>query len=134
VALVQRRQIFVNANRVGEIGVHGVRMRTGTVDLRRFQLRPGELLLRGAVLDRQVAGEVVNDVALEEMDEPAGWRVASLSLSAAGLLRRRRAGRIVPWSEAPTLFATDHIGRQMAALRDLRPADVAATIADMPAA
>ena len=35
VAAVQRRRIFVNANRVGEIDASGVRLSSGTVDLRR---------------------------------------------------------------------------------------------------
>src|SRR5438046_3164972 len=51
VAPIQRRRIFVNANRVGEIDVSGVRLHGGTVDLRRFQLRPGELLAKD-LLDR----------------------------------------------------------------------------------
>ena len=65
VASVQRRRIFVNANRVGEIDASGIRLSSGTVDLRRFALRPGELLARRDVLDRPSGADVVNDLALQ---------------------------------------------------------------------
>ncbi|MSX87909.1 MAG: magnesium transporter, partial [Actinobacteria bacterium] len=43
VAIVQRRRIFVNAARVGELTPEGARLRSGNVNLRRFEQRPGEL-------------------------------------------------------------------------------------------
>jgi CBS domain-containing protein len=132
VAHVQRRQIFVNASRIRDVDSGGAHMQTGTVDLRRFQLRSGELLAKGSILDRQVDGQVVNDLALEATAEPRGWQVASLLLGPAGLLRRRRSSRAVPWSEAASLFDTGPTGRQVVALRELHPADLAATIAALP--
>jgi CBS domain-containing protein len=132
VANLQRRHIFVNANRVSDITTSGAHMRTGTVDLRRFELRPGELLARRSILDRQVGNEVVNDIALQAVDEPKGWAVASVSLSPSGLFRRRRASRVVPWKEMSSLFDTGPIGRQVADLRQLHPAELAATIAALP--
>src|SRR5262249_26988821 len=50
----QRRQIFVNLGRVAEISVDGVHLRGGTVDLRRFSRRTGEIL--ASELDGQRAG------------------------------------------------------------------------------
>ncbi|MDP8992743.1 MAG: CBS domain-containing protein [Actinomycetota bacterium] len=132
IATVQRRHIFVTASRVGDIDSSGAHMRTGTVDLRRFELRPGELLVRGSILDRRIDGQVVNDLVLETTDEPRGWQVASVSVGATGLLRRRRSSRVVPWTELPSLFDTGPTGRQVAALRELHPADVAAHIASLP--
>ncbi len=132
VAGVQRRQIFVNANRVRDIDSAGAHMQTGTVDLRRFEPRPGELLIKGSVLDRQLDGRVVNDVALEATTEPRGWQVASVSMGAGGLFRRRRSSRDVPWNEVAGLFDTDATGRQVAALRELHPAELAATIRRLP--
>ena len=132
VANVQRRQIFVNANRVSEIDSTGAHMQTGTVDLRRFEPRPGELLARGSIFDRQLDGRVVNDVALEATTEPRGWQVASVSVGSSGLLRRRRSSQDVPWREVAGLFDTDATGRQVAALRDLHPAELAATIRRLP--
>ncbi|MDP9404314.1 MAG: CBS domain-containing protein [Actinomycetota bacterium] len=132
VAIVQRRKIFVNANRVGELNTAGARMQTGTVDLRRFQLRPGEVLAREGILDKKMGALVVNDIALAATTEPQGWQVDSLSLSPAGLLRRRRADKLVPWSQHAQLFDTGPMGRQVAALRSLHPAELAATIAALP--
>src|SRR5687768_3761687 len=99
VATVQRRKIFVNANRVGELDNAGARMQTGTVDLRRFQLRPGEVLAKTGIFDKKVGTLVVHDIALVATTEPPGWQVASLSLGSGGLLRRRRADKVVPWTE-----------------------------------
>lgn len=132
VANVQRRQIFVSASRVGEIDSSGAHMRTGTVDLRRFELRSGELLAKGSVLDHQVGGQVVDDLALEATTEPAGWQVATVSLGPGGLLRRRRSSRDVEWTEVAGLFDTGPTGRQVAALRELHPADLAKAIVALP--
>jgi flagellar motility protein MotE (MotC chaperone) len=131
VALVQRRQIFVNAGRVAEIDASGARLATGTLDFRRFQQRPGELLLAKDLLDRRVGGEVVNDVAIRPVEtEFRAWEVARVALSAGGLLRRR-AGRTVPWHEVRHLFDAGPVARHIAALRELHPADVATTIAEL---
>lgn len=133
VATVQRRKIFVNANRVGELNTAGARMQTGTVDLGRFELRPGEVLAREGILDKLVGGQVVNDIALVATTEPQGWQVESLSLSPSGLLRRRRrVDKVVAWTEHAALFDTGPMGRQVAALRGLHPAELASTIAALP--
>lgn len=132
VVAVGRRQIFVNANRVDELEASGVRLHGGTVDLRRFELRQGELLARRGILDKFLAGEVVNDLALEAAPgEMRAWRVASVSLRPAGLLRRR-ASKVVDWREAVSLFDAGPMAHQAAALRELHPADVATRIASMP--
>ena len=132
VVAVGRRQIFVNANRVDELQPSGVRLHGGTVDLRRFQLRPGELLAKQDILDKPMDGEVVNDLALESAPgEIRSWRVTSVSLRQGGLLRRR-PGRVAPWREAASLFDAGPMAHQAAALRELHPADVAARITAMP--
>jgi CBS domain-containing protein len=132
VATVQRRGIFINAHRVGEIDATGVRLHSGTVDLRRFSLRPGELLAKAGVLDRQVNGETVNDVAIEEAPgEFRVWRVAGVTVGHAGILRRR-GNRDVSWSEVASLFDTGPMATQVAALRELHPAEVASRIVGMP--
>jgi len=67
------------------------------------------------------------------VSEPKGWEVVSASLGSAGLLRRRRAGRMVPWTELGTLFDAGPMGRQVAALRELHPAELAARLVALPA-
>ena len=133
VASVQRRRIFVNANRVRTVDSGGAHMQTGTVDLRRFQLRPGELLARASVLDRRVGASVVDDLALREVSEPRRWVVESASLGPAGLLRRRRAARTVAWTDLGQLFDAGPMGRQVAALRELHPSELASRLASLPA-
>jgi len=133
VANVERRQIFVNANRIGEIDQAGPRLHTGTLDVRRFEKRRGELLAKRDIIDRRVGGDVVNDIALQPSPgEFRQWEVARVSLSSAGLLRRRRAGRIVDWTEVRSLFDAGAVARQVAAMREQHPADVAAHIARLP--
>lgn len=133
VANVERRHIFVNANRVGEIGQEGIRLHTGTVDLRRFRPRSGEMLAKSDIFDRRIGTEVVNDLAIGPTPGRfRAWCLTSASLSSVGLLRRRRAGRIAGWHEVASIFDIDPEARQAAALRDLHPADVAARIAALP--
>jgi len=130
VALMQRRRIFVNGNRTDEIAASGVRLHGGTVDLRRFELRPGELLAR-SLLDKVVGGEAVNDLAIARAEDSSGWHVVSVALSATGILRRR-SGRVVAWRDVPTLFDVGPDARQVAALSELHPADLANRIVALP--
>ena len=106
VAVVQRRRIFVNANRVGEIDASGVRLSSGTVDLRRFELRPGELLARRHVLDRPTGADVVNDLALQaSTGRFRSWEVAAVSVGPRGLLRRRRKSLTAMTARTSTTIA-----------------------------
>ncbi|MDQ1438838.1 MAG: hypothetical protein QOK43_2467 [Acidimicrobiaceae bacterium] len=130
VAAVQRRDIFINANRVSDIAPGGVHLRSGTVDLHRFRLRPGELLAR-SLLSSTHGGESVQDIGLVRLGEPDGWVVGSVLLSSSGILRRR-SGRTVQWREVPGLFDAGPMGRQVAELRDLAAADLARRVSDMP--
>src|SRR4029450_11146592 len=66
-----RRRIFVPIGRVTAIEADAVVLNTGTLNLRRFEKRPGELLVLEHLLDRRVTivstgrqGNVV-DVAME---------------------------------------------------------------------
>src|SRR3954468_4399831 len=61
VASSQRRQIFVNANRVDLTG-GGAQLRSGTIDLDHFRRRTGELLVGEDLLNRRIGEEVVLDV------------------------------------------------------------------------
>lgn len=129
VANVQRRRIFVNAGRVATIGPSGVCLRGGTVDLRHFQARSGEQLV-SQLLHRQVGGETVMDISLQPT-ETNDWVIASVALG-AGRALYRRTRRIVDWREVRELFDTGPIAAQVAALRDMNPTDVAATLNALP--
>ena len=52
--LPMRRRIFLPIGRVVTIDAEAVVLGTGTISLRRFEKRPGELLVLEDLLDRQV--------------------------------------------------------------------------------
>jgi len=134
VAAVGRRRVFVGAGRVGEIESEGVRLRRGSVNLRQFELRPGERLVMGELIDGHVRGERVVDVGITPAPEPFAWEVATVALGASrGLAGRRREPEVIDWSEAGELFADERpIDRQAAALGGLHPAEMAAAIRRLP--
>jgi CBS domain-containing protein/flagellar motility protein MotE (MotC chaperone) len=136
VATSQRRRIFVNAGRIGDLDSDGARLRSWDVDLNPFKPRPGELLLGRDIIDRKVLDETVSDVALR----PAGdgrahwWEIAKVRLAKRTSLRRRPSVRLVDWDEVAELFATTEVAAEAARLRDMHPSDVAATIRALPLA
>jgi sporulation protein YlmC with PRC-barrel domain len=81
VVQVQRRRVFVGIGRVGEIASDGARLRRGSVNLRHFELRPGERLLAGELLSTRMKGERVIDVGLSPTPGLGGWEVATIALS-----------------------------------------------------
>lgn len=129
VASVQRRQIFVGPGRVAEIGPSGVRLNTAAIDLRRFRLRSGERLLRQAVIGQSLGSDRVTDVAIEPAPTARSWAVSNVLVGSGGWLRRRSAGQPVDWTDARVLFEATHDVRQVIALRQLHPADIAERIA-----
>ena len=76
--LPMRRRIFLPIGRIVSIDADAVVLGTGTLNLRRFEKRPGELLVLEDLLDRQVtivdAGQpaTVVDVAME-CDRAGDW-------------------------------------------------------------
>ena len=134
VALVQRRRIFVNAARVGELTPEGARLRSGNIDVRRFEQRPGELLARD-LLDRRAAEAFVVDLAIEPLiAQPSAWHLVSVALGRRRSLRGTRNLRIVAWTELPELFAMAPIARDAAELRDMHPSDAAQRVRAMSSA
>jgi Mg/Co/Ni transporter MgtE len=124
IANVQRRRIFVNAARAAEVGPAGVRLRGGTVDLRHFEPRPGELLLTD-LLGSRVGDDTLTDVAFESGPD-SRFEVAAIALGGGGL--RHRTRRVAPWSDARSLFEGGPLAAELALLRDMSPADVAARV------
>jgi CBS domain-containing protein len=130
VAAIQRRRIFVAATRVGELDASGLRLAGGTVDLRHFSLRPGELLV-SQILSRRVGNDVVTDLGLRAVAERTrAWEVATVALAPPGPLGRLRSGssRVVEWQKAAHLFDTGPVAREVAAMRQMHPSDVARRI------
>ena len=133
VVAVSRRRVFVGAGRVSEIESDGVRLRRGSINLRQFELRPGEQLVAGELIGRRVHGERVVDVGISPAPEPFAWEVSTVALGSRGLPGRRRRPEVIDWSEAGGLFADQRpIDRQAAALGGLHPAEMAAAIRRLP--
>ncbi len=125
VAAIQRRRIFVSAARAGELNSSGLRLTGGTVDLRHFSLRMGELLVAD-LLGRRAAGGVVTDMGLQSVVlRGRSWVVATVAVVPPGPLGRLRSTRVVTWKEAASLFDIGPLASEVAALRQLHPTDAA---------
>src|SRR5512133_731110 len=134
--MVQRRPIFLGVGRVRELDESGAVLATGTVNLRPFQQREGETLVIGELLDarvrhRETGKELrLNDVAIGRVREE--WVVTALDVlePGGGLRPWRRAKHLrVPWEQVAGLESAE---RRVAALANLRPADLAAALQALP--
>jgi CBS domain-containing protein len=133
VVAVQRRRVFIGVGRIAEIESEGVRLRRGGINLRQFRLRPGEQLVAGELFRRHLHGSKVTDAAITSAPEPYSWELATIALGAGGLPPRRRAPRIIDWSEARELFADElPASRQAAAIGQLHPVDMASAVRRLP--
>jgi CBS domain-containing protein/sporulation protein YlmC with PRC-barrel domain len=127
VVTLQRRRIFVNLNGIAEISIDGAHLSGGTVDLDRFTRRTGEIMA-SELYGKQTADGTVADVAITPAEgRRGGWEVSSLAVAQGRGLRHRRT-TIVPWDKYPELFHTGPLADQLAGLRDLQPADLAAEV------
>lgn len=111
-ATVAGREVFVPGDAVGALAHDRVSLTTDRLDLRPYEQRPQEVLLRKDVLDRQLIDvdgarlRRANDIALARLD--GWWRVVGVDVGPRGILRRvmprRFAGRI---GEDPILDWSD---------------------------
>src|SRR5690348_6306490 len=107
-----RRRIFVPIGRVTGIEADAVALNTGTLNLRRFEKRPGELLVLEDLLDRRVTiresgrqGTVV-DLAMEAT-RPGEWSLARVAVrELTGRLTRRGHLHQLEWAEVSGLVGT----------------------------
>jgi CBS domain-containing protein len=91
-ATVARRQVWVPAAEIGDIQLGKVTLSGPKLDLRRFERRPQEILLKEDILDRQVidveGADLVraNEIELARLD---GWyRVVGIDVGLRGFTRR----------------------------------------------
>ncbi|MGI8754802.1 MAG: magnesium transporter MgtE N-terminal domain-containing protein [Acidimicrobiales bacterium] len=132
-ANVQRRTIFVNVARLAGIDATSVRLTGGTVDLRTFHRRPGEQLASAGLLGARIGDDFLVDLSIAPSPDRAYWFVEQAALGRRGPLRRR-APRVVPWSEVAPYFTYAPEMDEAAALRDLHPTDVVARLQALPLA
>ena len=139
VAKVGGRQLYVSAGMVATLSGE-IRLTTARIDVRPFERRDGEVLLRSDVLGHRLIdvprGRLVRayDLELEELD--GAWRLARVDTRGRGRLSRlipggrstHQAGEARDWSEFEALIG--HAGSEgarnpLARLRRLRPAQIA---------
>ncbi|WP_025616976.1 magnesium transporter MgtE N-terminal domain-containing protein [Salinispora cortesiana] len=135
-----RRRIFLSINRITSIDSDAVVLGTGTLNLRRFEKRPNELLVLQELLDRRVqihpdglAGVVV-DVAMEATRDE--WTLTRVAVREhTGRLTRRGNLRQIEWDRVRGLSGiADNRGTAnlLAVLEEMRPADLANALQDLP--
>lgn len=130
VVTLQRRPIFVNLNGIAEISIDGAHLSGGNVDLDRFTRRAGEMLA-SELYGKQTADGAVADVAIVPGEQRrVGWEVSALAVAHGRGLRHRRT-TVVPWDKYPELFRGGAQADQLASLRELQPADLAAAVEGM---
>jgi CBS domain-containing protein len=89
---VAGRTSYLGADRVSDIGGDGVVLRKAKLDLRRFERRPEEVLLKRDVLDRQLinlqGARLVRANEIELALVAGSWRVVGVDTGPRGGLRR----------------------------------------------
>jgi CBS domain-containing protein len=89
---VAGRTSYLGMERVSELGPRGVVLRKAKLDLRHFERRPEEVLLRRDVLDRQLinveGARLVRANEIELADIAGSWRVVGVDTGARGGIRR----------------------------------------------
>ncbi|HEX5543584.1 MAG TPA: CBS domain-containing protein [Micromonospora sp.] len=136
-----RRRIFLSINRITSIESDAVMLGSGTLNLRRFERRPNELLVLEDLLDRRVLigpdthpGTVV-DVAMES-DRRGEWSLTRVAVrEQTGRLTRRGQLHQLEWDQVRGLIGlpdTQGTANLLAVLGELRPPDLANALQELP--
>ncbi len=134
IVTLQRRQIFVNLGRIAEISVDGVHLRGGTIDLRRFGRRTGELLASELYGQPAGTGTVLDVGIAPSQSRRGGWEVSALAVGhARGLGLWHGSSAVVPWDKHPELFKAGPLAEQLIGLREMHPTDLANAVEVMSA-
>ncbi|GLH95526.1 magnesium transporter MgtE N-terminal domain-containing protein [Phytohabitans aurantiacus] len=136
-----RRRIFLPINRITSIDADSVVLGTGTLNLRRFEKRPNELLVLEDLLDRRVTIEpdgrpgIVVDMAME-CSRTGEWSLAKVAVRAhSGRLTRRGQLQQLDWDRVRGVIGvpdTQGTASLLALLEGMRPADLANALQEMP--
>lgn len=141
VASHARREVFLDSQQVAEVSRQGVRLATFSLNLRPFERRSGEALLRHDILDKQlidIDGRRLvraNDLLLACVE--GELRLVAVDVSIQGLLRRLGPAaltgnlvshRLIDWADVES-FATDvpmvRLRLAHEGLSKLHPVDIA---------
>lgn len=148
-ARVGGRDLFVPVQMVKELGREGARLEGQTLNLGRFERRPGEVLLREDLLDRRLiyvaGGRLIHANDLLMAGTAADWRLVGVDRSPRGVARRLlpRSLRqeaathvaIIDWKDVqPFVGHVPSAGLLMplGPLRRLHPAQIADLVEGVP--
>ncbi|HEX8728464.1 MAG TPA: hypothetical protein VF739_07585, partial [Ktedonobacterales bacterium] len=92
------RKVFIPWDRVGEMTTAGVQLKSPALNLKQFELRPGELALRAGLFDRQVVDvEGRRVVRINDLDLAASdgqYRLVAVDVGPNAMLRRLVGARL----------------------------------------
>ena len=143
VEIQHRRRIFVPIGRMTSAEPGAVVLSTGTVNLRRFEQRPGEVLVLAELLDRTVTIRETGEraTAVDTAMEPTrtrDWlltRVAVRDSHGGRLARRRGQVRQLEWSQVeglgPSPDGSQGADTLLGLLSGMRAADLANLLQDL---
>ena len=139
VEVPMRRRVFVPITRVTSIE-SGTVIITGLVNMRRFEVRTGEVLVLGDMLDRSITfvesdeNVVVEDMAMEQ-NRNGDWLITKVHIMRkAHGLRRKGPTSTVAWEEVigfASVEPNQGVTNLLHTLSTLRPADLATVLQDL---
>jgi Mg/Co/Ni transporter MgtE len=150
VELLTRRRIFVPILRVTAIEPGSATLATGSVSLRRFAQRPGEVLVLGQVIETRVRVDdpdlpqlngidvVVVDLGIEQT-RTRDWMVTKVAVRPQRRLGRRSNVHIVDWQHVQGLTPSglampdQGVAQLLEQFEGQRPVEVAEAIRELPA-
>ncbi len=134
-----RRRVFVPITRVTSIE-SGTVVITGLLNMRRFEVRAGETLVLGDMLDRSInlveSNEpvVVEDIGMEQ-NRTGDWLITRVHIMRKGHgLRRKGATSTVAWEEVTGFAQPENnqgVANLLSTLANLRAADLASVLQDL---
>jgi CBS domain-containing protein len=141
-ARIGGRDLFVPIDQVVQLGPDQIKLSTAKLNLAQFERRPGEVLLRGDVLDRDLinvaSARLVRAHEVELVHQDGAWRVAGVDPSLRPRLFRflprsfrghdTEHKQFVPWSDIEPFLGhvpTSRLKLANRRLRRLHPAQIA---------
>jgi predicted transcriptional regulator/sporulation protein YlmC with PRC-barrel domain len=134
-----RRRVFVPITRVTSIE-SGTVIITGLVNMRRFEIRTGEVLVLGDMLDRSITlvesdeNVIVEDMAMEQ-NRNGDWLINKVHIMRKSRgLRRKGPTSTVAWEEVigfSNVEPNQGVANLLYTLSTLRPADLATVLQDL---
>ena len=139
VEVPMRRRVFVPITRVTSIE-SGTVIITGLVNMRRFEVRTGEVLVLGDMLDRSITlvesaeNVIVEDMAMEQ-NRNGDWLINKVHIMRKSRgLRRKGPTSTVAWEEVDgfaNVEPNQGVTNLLYTLSTLRPADLATVLQDL---